>query len=69
MYKVLQIIYPGKANLLGAAAFEYKIKKIERAKNNKRGKLMKGMSKMAISGLSDGNSNGMESNTLNMLNS
>jgi hypothetical protein len=34
MYKVLQIIHPGKANLLGAAAFEYKVKKVERKKNS-----------------------------------
>lgn len=64
MYKVLQIIYPGKANLLGAAAFEYKVKKIERLKNTGKAKLMKGMSAMVSGG---GSQDYNESSALNQL--
>lgn len=36
MYRVLQNVHPGKASMLGAEAFMYKVKKIERAANKKK---------------------------------
>jgi len=37
MYKVLQAVWPGKASMLGAEAFMYKVKKAERQSNKRKG--------------------------------
>lgn len=42
MFKVLQAVHPGKASMLGADAFMYKVKKIEAKANKKKSFDIKG---------------------------
>jgi hypothetical protein len=51
MYRVLQQVHGSKASLLSAEAFEYKVHKVEREKNNTKDAMRKTMQGTGVSGI------------------